>query len=227
MLLFTLIKKILSNFFNSISRQSKILKLSNANRTCRFDQSCQINSCEFENYVVIFENTKMYEAKVGAYSYIQSEGRIFNCEIGRFCSIASGVTIAPGIHDMNRVSTHPIFVQKTTPLPKVYAKRDFIETSAKVSIGHDVWIGEKSIILDGINVGNGAVIAAGAIVVKDVEPYSVVGGVPARHIKYRFDEQTIELLQQSEWWNFSEKWFEDNAEYMLDIEQFKKKIQCS
>lgn len=221
------LKNIVLDLLHSIKIKYKISKLSKNNCTCRFHQSCQIESSEFEKYIVIFENTKLYSARIGAYSYIQAGSRIFNCEIGRFCSIASGVTIAPGIHDMSRISTHPIFVQKSTPLPKVYAAMDYIITHKKVQIGNDVWIGEKAVILDGVYVGNGAVIASGAIVAKDVEPYSVVGGVPARHIKYRFDEQTIAILQESQWWNYPDKWFEENAEIMLDIERFKDKIRCS
>lgn len=221
------IKKVVVCYLLSLKRIYNISKLSKINCTCRFDQTCTIESCKFEKYVVIFEFTKLYACEIGAYSYIQTGGRIFNCKIGRFCSIASGVTIAPGIHDINKVSTHPIFVQKSTPLPKVYAVRDFVISQKKVKIGHDVWIGEKVIILDGVTIGNGAVIASGAVVVKDVEPYSVVGGVPARHIKYRFDEQTIIFLQESQWWNYPDKWFEENSNLMLDIEKFIEKIKCS
>jgi len=220
------LKKMIIGFLLSAKRKYNISKLSKINYTCRFDLTCQIESCEFERYVVIFEDTKLYECKVGAYSYIQSGGRIFNCEIGRFCSIASSVTIAPGIHVISRISTHPIFVQKSTPLPKVYAKCDNIISQKKVKIGNDVWIGEKVVILDGVKVGNGAVIAAGAVVVKDVESYSVVGGVPARHLKYRFDEKTIKTLQQSQWWNYPDDWFEKNAELMLDVEKFIERIKC-
>jgi len=72
---------------------------------------------------------------------------------------------------------------------------------AAAKIGHDVWIGANAVIMRGVKIGNGAVIAAGAIVNKDVEPYSIVGGVPARHLKYRFDKETIERLLKSEWWN--------------------------
>lgn len=227
MSLFTLGKRIFSTFSFSLKRLYKISILSNSNSTCRFDNTCQIDSCEFGEHVVVFDNTKLFAVKMGSYSYIQAGSRIFNCEIGRFCSIASGVTIAPGIHDMGKVSTHPIFVHKSTPLPKVYAKMDSILTYKRVQIGNDVWIGEKVVILDGVTIGNGAVIAAGAVVVKDVEPYSVVGGIPARHIKYRFDKLTIKLLQQSQWWNRPDKWFEANANLITDIEIFIDNIKCS
>jgi acetyltransferase-like isoleucine patch superfamily enzyme len=227
MLFGTLVRNVLVGILTTSKRIYLLSKLSVKHPTCHFDISCQIANCKFERYVVVFGNTKLYATNIGAYSYVQIGGRIFNSEIGRFCSIASGVSIAPGIHDMSRVSTHPIFVQKSTPLPKVYAIKENIISQKKVQIGNDVWIGEKVVILDGIKVGNGAVIASGAIVVKDVEPYSVVGGVPARHIKYRFDEQTINALQNSQWWNYPDEWFEENSELMLDVGKFIEKILCS
>ena len=91
-----------------------------------------------------------------------------------------------------------------------------------VNIGNDVWIGEKAIILDGVTIGNGAVIAAGAVVTKDVQPYSIVGGVPAKHIKFRFDEETRCIIEQSCWWDNTEEWFIRNADTMLDPRSFLK-----
>ena len=190
-----------------------------------YDLTSQIIECEFEKYVVIFSNTLVYNSKVGAYSYIQMNGRVFNCDIGRFCSIAASVSIAPGMHDMSRVTTHPSFYFYTNVLPKLFVTENKLQLYKRVIIGHDVWIGEKVVIVDGVKVGNGAVIASGAIVVKDVEPYSVVGGVPARHIKYRFDAETIEILQNSNWWNYSEEWFEKNAELMLNPIEFLKYLK--
>ncbi len=220
MLVAQFLKNIVINFVNHYKRIFAISKQLSKHNTCQFDMTSQIIDCDFGKNVKIFENTKMVNAQVGAYSYIQTQGRIFNCQIGKFCSIAASVSIAPGIHDMNFVTTHPSLVQKTTPLPKVFAKKDNLLTSKKVIIGHDVWIGEKVVILDGVNIGNGAVIASGAIVNKDVAPYSVVGGVPAKHIKYRFDPEIIAILQESKWWDYSDEWFENNHELMLDTQKF-------
>lgn len=227
MILIGIIKYFIGDLCNYLRKAVGYARLKSKNPTCRFDKTASISQSEFERYVVIFNNTQLYRAKVNAYSYIQMNGRIFNCNIGRFCSIAASVTIAPGMHDMTKVATNPIFVQKSTPLPKVFAKNDNINDSAPVNIGHDVWIGEKVVILDGVTIGNGAVIAAGAVVNRDVDPYSVVGGVPAKHIKYRFDRSTIDLLQESRWWDFSDEWFERNAELMIDTERFIEKLKCS
>ena len=214
------VKGLLFDFFTAIRKRYCLSTLISNNPTCIFYSSSEILNSKFGNYVVIFDKNLVFNCKIDSYSYIQVGSRVFNCEVGKFCSIASSVTIAPGIHDLYKVTTHPALIQKSTPLPKVYAKGDNISGFQKVYIGNDVWIGEKAVILDGIKVGNGAVIAAGAVVVKDVDPYSVVGGVPARHIKYRFDEETISMIQNSEWWNYSEKWFESNSELMLNTIKF-------
>lgn len=198
-------------------------KIKNANPTCRFRKGSGISQATFGKYVVIFDYTNVYEADIGDYTYIQTCGRIFNCSIGKFCSIAANVSIAPGMHDLTKISTHPVFYLYTQNLPKIFVNQNKLEVCKRVHIGHDVWIGEKVTILDGVNIGNGAVIAAGAVVIKDVAPYSVVGGVPAKHIKYRFDEQTIEKIEESQWWDKSEDWLMENASYFLDVKQFLRK----
>ncbi|GEC73211.1 transferase hexapeptide (six repeat-containing protein) [Flavobacterium flevense] len=225
MILVVFIKGLIIDFVSKFYKRIRLADLRLKNTSCRFSSSSEILESNFGKSVVIFDNNNIYNSKVDSYSYIQMGSRIFNCEIGKFCSIASNVSIAPGIHDLNNVTTHPVLVQKSAPLPKVFGKKDNIVTYKKVFIQNDVWIGEKAIILDGVKIGNGAVVASGAVVIKDVDPYSIVGGVPAKHIKYRFDQETIDLLQKSEWWNFSDEWFEKNADLMLDIDGFKEYLK--
>jgi acetyltransferase-like isoleucine patch superfamily enzyme len=211
-------KKGCSSFYRNAALKAK-------HPTGMFDLTSQIVDCDFEKYVVVFENTKLCNSRIDSYTYIQKNSTVFNAEIGKFCSIASGVSIAPGMHDLTKVTTHPSFYFNTDALPKIFVTEDKLELYKRVHIGHDVWIGEKVVIIDGIKIGNGAVIASGAIVVKDVEPYSVVGGVPARHLKYRFDDETIALFEKSEWWNYSDEWFEKNADMMLDVYKFKEYLK--
>ncbi|MGI8969082.1 MAG: CatB-related O-acetyltransferase [Chloroflexota bacterium] len=119
--------------------------------------------------------------------------------IGRFCSIARDVTILlGGEHHMEWVTTYPLDLFlgdgdtcSLSPLSK-----------GDVVIGHDVWIGQGATILSGVNISNGAVVAAGSVVAKDVPPYAIVGGVPARLIRYRFDQLTVAQLMNIEWWNW-------------------------
>jgi acetyltransferase-like isoleucine patch superfamily enzyme len=227
MTLIKFIKNIISLTLNKYKHIYSVSKLSIENPTCDLNSNAQFANVTFGKYVKIFENNKIFNSKIDSHSYIQMNGRIFNCSIGKFCSIAASVSIAPGIHDLKGVSTHPSLYQKSSPLPKVFAKNDNIITSKNVTIGHDVWIGEKVTILDGVVIGNGAVIASGAVVNKDVAPYAIVGGIPGKTIKYRFDEETIQLLQESKWWDNTEQWFEENTDLINDFDKFIEFLKCS
>lgn len=190
------------------------------NPSCRFYSGVVFIESKLEGMNILFNDTQLISSTLGRHTYIQKHTTIVNAEIGKFCSIASNVSIGPGTHKIDGISTHPAFFLKNTPLIKTFVDKDLFDSSKKSIIGHDVWIGEKVVIIDGIKIGTGAIVAAGAIVTKDVEPYAVVGGVPAKHIKYRFDSETIDLLQKSEWWNYPEEWFEKNSELMLNTAEF-------
>ncbi|WP_182374926.1 CatB-related O-acetyltransferase [Pseudomonas putida] len=144
--------------------------------------------------------------ELGAYTYVGDGGLIGSCKIGRFCSIAPGVKIALGEHPVTNVSTHPLFFASKNgfEVPDgIGTPRNLTEKKYSIAvIGNDVWIGANAVICRGVTIGDGAVVAAGAVVTKDVEPYSIVGGLPAKHLKYRFDSEVIEKLQKSEWWNY-------------------------
>jgi len=195
-------------------------KLQNANKTCKFYKGSNITNSEFGKYNIIFNDVLMDNCKIGDHTYIQKRSTIFNVKIGKFCSIASNVSIGPGIHKIDGVSTHPVFFLKNTPLVKKFSSQDLFESSKRTVIGHDVWIGEKAIIIDGIEIGTGAIIAAGSVVTKNVEPYAIVGGVPAKLLKYRFNENEIVYLLKSEWWNSGEEWLQKNYQLFNSIETF-------
>ena len=121
--------------------------------------------------------------------------------IGRYCGIASGVKILlGGEHHHDWVTNYPfsLLFDQTRDLP------GYPMTKGDVIIGNDVWIGNGAMILSGVTIGDGAVIAARSVVSKNVEPFEIVGGVPAKHIRYRFDSKTIESLRLIEWWNWPE-----------------------
>lgn len=122
--------------------------------------------------------------------------------IGRFCSFASGVTILTGCnHRTDWISTYPFQQVYGPDRPLPFPSR----SKGDVVIGHDVWVGVDALILSGVTIGNGAVIAARSVVTKDVPPYAIVAGSPARVVKYRFDEETIAALQAIAWWDWPQE----------------------
>jgi acetyltransferase-like isoleucine patch superfamily enzyme len=142
--------------------------------------------------------------RIGEYVYIANNTFIGNCEsIGSFTSISFDVKIGLINHPLDFVSTSPMFYAKRRGW---VTENKFNEIGGKlVIIGNDVLISAGVIILSGVKIGDGAVVGAGSVVTKDVEPYSIVAGVPAKHIRFRFDEATRSSLLKSEWWKQGEK----------------------
>lgn len=133
------------------------------------------------------------DSSIGAYSYVGFGCHITRATIGRYVSIANNVAIGPGEHSTTSISTSSLFYEN--PYKQL--------TKLPCSIGHDVWIGAGSIIRRGISVGIGAVVGANSFVNKDVPPFAIVAGSPARLIGYRFDKKTIDMIMRSGWWNHS------------------------
>lgn len=125
-----------------------------------------------------------------------------NLRIGKFCSIAKNVTIfLGGNHRVDWISTYPFFeIFQDIPTHKIIAGHP--STKGDVTIGNDVWIGRNVTILSGVKIGNGAVIAAGAVITKNIGCYEIWGGNPAKMIKKRFDQETIEYLEKLKWWDW-------------------------
>jgi chloramphenicol O-acetyltransferase type B len=129
---------------------------------------------------------------------------IINCDIGSFCSIANHVVIGGGMHPMDWVSTSPAFYHGRDSIAMKYSQHAR-HAALRTVIGPDVWIGERAMLKQGVTIGTGAVVGMGAIVTKDVAPYAVVAGNPAREIRKRFDPEVVTRLLQSQWWTLDDE----------------------
>lgn len=146
---------------------------------------------------------------------------ILNSTIGSFCSIADNVYIGGSHHPMHFVSTSPVFLSHRDSVKNKFSRHHYQEM-AKTNIGNDVWIGFGARIRAGIKVGNGAVIGMGSVVTRDVAPYAVVAGNPAREIRKRFPTHICEALEKSEWWNLEDEELRKVAALFTDPEIFLK-----
>ena len=174
---------------------------------------------EIDKTAKIYSGSSFYNSKIDRYSYVGYDSEVVNCEIGAFCSIANGFIVGGAKHPIDWVSTSPVFysVGSGTGL---HLGNLSIDETARTVIGNDVWIGSRVIVMQGLKIGNGAAIGAGAVVTKDVPPYAVVAGCPAKIIRYRFDEATIEMLQKSAWWNLSEQQLRKISRYINRPDKF-------
>lgn len=153
----------------------------------------------------IYSDVKLNKVSAGRFTYVGPESKIALTTIGSFCSIGRRVSIGLGFHPSNWLSTHPSFYSMGGQTTKTFSKSNQFIENKPISIGHDVWIGADAIVLDGITIGTGSIVAAGAVVTSDVRPYSIVAGVPAREIKRRFDDTKIAELIEWAWWTLPEE----------------------
>jgi acetyltransferase-like isoleucine patch superfamily enzyme len=149
--------------------------------------------------------------------------QIVNCDIGAFCSISNDVVIGGGRHPMEWVGMSPVFYEGRDSVKAKFSEHKR-EPNKRVVIEHDVWIGQGVLISQGVTIGTGAVIGMGSIVTKDINPYTIVGGNPAREIRKRFDDHTIKKLIESKWWDFDDDKLKEYAQFFTDPETFIKKL---
>jgi chloramphenicol O-acetyltransferase type B len=156
----------------------------------------------FGGYNNIGRRCRINESAIGRFTYISADTKINRTSIGAFCSIGQE-SIIGGLarHPLDWLSTHPAFFSSRKQANISFAKADLVEELGRVEIGNDVWIGARVMIIDGCTVGDGAVLAAGAVVASDVPPYAIVGGVPAKVIRFRFTPDEIATLTKSKWWD--------------------------
>ncbi len=209
-----------------MSRIAKLMRVI-LSYPCRFFNGISLRATVVDSKIhktaKIQRRANVRYSSVGRYSYISANASAIHTKIGDFCSIASGVAIGGGSHDISAVSTSPIFSKGRNIFNKNFASLEY-DPYKETVIGNDVWIGNRAIILQGVTVGNGAVVGAGSVVTKDVPPYTVVAGNPAREIKKRFDDETIDNLSKLEWWEMSDAELLKYGEFFNSPQELIKQI---
>lgn len=186
-----------------------------------FHPSAFIVDSHIGSWTEIGANTVIAESVIGDYTYTAGDNSIIYAEIGKFCSIASHVRINPGNHPMGRVTQHHMTYRRA-----MYGfgedDKAFFDwrREHRCIIGHDVWIGHAAIVMPGVQIGTGAVIGAGAVVTKDIAPYEVAVGVPARPIRRRFSDAVIGRLMAIAWWDWDHETLKARIDEMNDLDQF-------
>ncbi|NDP27996.1 MAG: CatB-related O-acetyltransferase [Flavobacterium sp.] len=199
-------------------------------------KNIKVNSNAFINSKTVFggqnvihSNVNIINSNLGYATYIGKNSQLPNTEIGAYCSISNNVKVISDSHPTSKfVSTHPAFFSLLRQSGFTYATKQlfneklYFDQKSKiyVKIGNDVWIGANVILLGGIEIADGAIIATGSLVSKNVQPYDIVGGVPAKVIRSRFNAEQIEIVNKFKWWNKSPKWIEMHSDLFIDIETF-------
>lgn len=209
--------------FFSDRKKYKLIKKMNKNNSLSYNANVSENtSLEGLNKI---GNVSIVDTKVGVCTFIGS-GKLNNCKIGKFSSISNDVYVVANTHPLEMVSTFPGFYDSVIPrFPySTNSFNDFIltENGYECEIGNDVWIGRNVLIKGGVTIGDGAVIGMGSVVTKDVPPYAVVAGVPAKIIKYRFAEDIIDELLKIRWWDWDLEKISDNKNNFSNVDEFIK-----
>lgn len=177
-------------------------------------------NCQMGRHIKLNTPYFLHNVKCGDYTFLSNHVRIANADIGKFCCIGLRCCIGKGLHPTGGISTHPMFYSPAKQFGISLSKESLFEESKHTYIGNDVYIGDDVFIMDGVTIGDGAMIGAGAVVTKDIPPYAIAVGVPARVIKYRFDPDTIEALLKKQWWNLPESELPKVNKYFWDVKQF-------
>lgn len=162
---------------------------------------------DYEQPIAVTDTRFQGKNSVGYLSYVRDGSWVASTRIGRYCAIATHCFLGGGEHPTDWLSVHPFQYAGSTVFPgqpefDAIVARNTFQQPPPVVVGNDVWIGQGAVVRRGVTVGDGAVIGAGAVVTRDVPPYAIVAGVPARVLRYRYEERLIERMRAIQWWNY-------------------------
>ena len=217
--------RILLRVFRKVFQAYK-LRSSTISKTSSVSFKARLDSVKANDYTRFADYSDVRTSSIGEYSTVGRYTKITNAEIGKFCAISWDCTINAVSHPYDHLTIHAFpYVPHAGGLVK-----ERTQQIVNVKVGNDVWVGANSVIMPGITVGDGAIIGANAVVTKDVPPYAIVVGVPAKIIKYRFSEQIIGKLLNIKWWDFERDTIVENIdlfkrpltiELLLELEKCK------
>lgn len=188
-------------------------------------RDCMIVDTTFGEWTEIGRNSFFQESEIGDYTYFDGYNQVSYTYVGKFCSIASFVRLNPGNHPIHRVTQHHMTYRRRMFCLSDTDDEEFFNwrRENKVTIGHDVWLGHNVCVMPGVTIGNGAVVGSSSVVTKDIEPYTINVGVPARPIKRRFSEKIADALEHIKWWDWSHEEIKECLTEFNDIEAFIEK----
>lgn len=168
------------------------------------DATAVVSDSQLGAWTAVGARTTIAESSLGDYSYVMNDANVIYSEIGKFCSIAAFARINPGNHPLERAALHHFTYRSRSYELAEDDDREFFDRrrASKVVLGHDVWIGHGAVVLPGVKIGSGAAIGAASVVSKDVPPFAVVAGVPAKVIRFRFDGDVQAGLMRLCWWDW-------------------------
>ena len=183
-----------------------------------------LKDCKIHKTSKVCAGSHLVNVSIGKYSDIGYDCTIINTEIAAFCSLGANIIIGGASHTIDWVSTSPVFNENKDHLPKKFSNHKF-NLESKNIIGNDVWIGNNVLIKSGVCVGDGAVIGMGSVVTKDVPPYEIWGGNPAKLIKNRFDENEKKELLKIKWWSWEDDKILIYAKYFNNVSELINKLK--